>query len=87
MWPGIPSGLTGVPDVSTLPTPAAKAAALEAALLDEPAVGRLLGCCAKTVQRRRVPGRVKVGRLTRYVRAEVERWIAAGCPAQPAVTR
>lgn len=69
--------------MSTLTTPAAKAAALEAALIDEPAVGRMLGCSAKTVQRRRVPGRVKVGRLTRYVRSEVEKWVAAGCPAHP----
>lgn len=66
--------------MSTLTTPAT---APEAVLLDEPAVGRMLGCCAKTVHRRRVPGRVKVGRLTRYVRAEVEAWIAAGCPARP----
>ncbi len=69
--------------MSTLTTPAAKAAPLEAVLVNEQAVGRMLGCCAKTVERSRVPGRVKVGRLTRYVRAEVEKWIAAGCPAQP----
>ncbi len=60
-----------------------KKPAPDAALIDEPAVGRMLGCCGKTFQRRRVPGRVKVGRLTRYVRAEVEQWIVAGCPAQP----
>lgn len=49
-------------------------------LIDEAEVGRLLSVHPKTVARRRVPGRIKLGRLVRYNRAAVLAWVAAGCP-------
>ncbi|HJZ56430.1 MAG TPA: hypothetical protein VKE74_15805 [Gemmataceae bacterium] len=35
----------------------------------------------RDVEAGRVPAPVKVGRSTRWRRAEIESWIAAGCPA------
>jgi excisionase family DNA binding protein len=54
------------------------------ALLDVRAVARLLGCSERMVYRQsdagRMPAPVKLGRLTKWRRAELERWIEDGCP-------
>lgn len=54
-------------------------------LLDVKAVAAMLGCSARHVSRMadlgRMPDRIKFGALTRWRRADVEQWIADGCPA------
>lgn len=70
---------------ATVPPP------VEAALLDVKAVAALLGCSARHVYRltdaRRMPAPVRLGALIRWRRAEIESWIAAGCPATRRVTQ
>jgi len=47
-------------------------------------VAALLRCSPRTVRRLvqfgRMPGPLKVGRLARWRRSDVERWVADGCP-------
>ncbi|MHB1035740.1 MAG: helix-turn-helix transcriptional regulator [Pirellulales bacterium] len=54
-------------------------------LLDVQAVANLLGCSPRTVYRfadcGRMPRPVKLGALIRWSKADLDAWIAAGCPA------
>ena len=47
-------------------------------------VANLLSCSVRNVYRlveaERMPKPVRIGRMTRWQRAEIERWIAEGCP-------
>jgi excisionase family DNA binding protein len=53
-------------------------------LLDVSDVGHLLNCSGQHVRRLadagRMPRPVKLGALIRWNRAEIETWLAAGCP-------
>ena len=53
-------------------------------LLTVPDVARLLNCSTQHVRRLadsgRMPRPVKLGVLIRWNRAEIETWLAAGCP-------
>jgi excisionase family DNA binding protein len=55
-----------------------------AGLLDVHAVAELLNCSPRHVYRLftslRMPAPLKVGALVRWRRADIEAWIAAGCP-------
>jgi len=55
------------------------------ALLTVGEVAELLSCSRRHVARLaaagRMPGGVHVGALRRWIRAEIETWIADGCPA------
>lgn len=66
--------LTAPPDLAALP-----------ALLDVQAVAQLLDCSARHVYRLadagRMPRPVKLGALVRWRRADLDAWLAAGCPA------
>jgi excisionase family DNA binding protein len=57
----------------------------EAALIDVRAVAALLDCSTRHVYRLadadRMPAPVRIGALVRWRRAEIEEWIAAGCPS------
>jgi excisionase family DNA binding protein len=57
----------------------------EPLLIDVQAVAALLGCSTRHVHRLRdtgdMPAGVRVGRLLRWDRRQIEEWIAAGCPA------
>ncbi len=70
--------------MSTLLTAVEKRAALDAELLTYAEVAELLRVSEKSVYRNPPPGRVTIGRSVRFVAAEVRRWVAAGCPANPA---
>jgi len=64
-------------------------AAVDAELLDVGAVATLLGGCSPRHVRRladagRMPRPVRLGSLVRWRRAELEAWIAAGCPSAQA---
>ena len=54
-------------------------------MLDVNEVGRLLGCSPRHVYRMadagRMPRPVKLGRLVRWSRVVLEKWIEAGCPS------
>lgn len=54
-------------------------------LIDVGAVAKLLKCSTRTVYRLADGGRMprprKLGALVRWSRAEIERWVADGCPA------
>ncbi|MBM4041217.1 MAG: helix-turn-helix domain-containing protein [Planctomycetes bacterium] len=54
-----------------------------ALLLDVRAVAAIVGCSSRNVYRLsdggRTPRPVKIGRLVRWRRADIETWIAAGC--------
>jgi excisionase family DNA binding protein len=56
-----------------------------AALLDVRAVAALLDCSTRHVYRLsdagRMPAPVRVGALVRWRRADIDAWLAAGCPA------
>lgn len=56
-----------------------------AALLDVRAVAALLDCSARQVFRLseagQMPAPVRIGRLVRWRRAEIDSWLAAGCPS------
>jgi excisionase family DNA binding protein len=58
---------------------------VEAALIDVRAVAALLDCSSRHVYRLsdagRMPGPVRIGALVRWRRAEIEEWIAGGCPS------
>ncbi len=53
-------------------------------LVDVHAVAQMLGCGWRLVYRLvdsgAMPNKLKVGRLSRWNRAEIENWIANGCP-------
>ena len=55
-----------------------------AALISIHDVASMLGCSPRHVYRlvdtRRIPQPVKLGALLRWVKADVEQWIADGCP-------
>lgn len=57
----------------------------QAVLLDVEAVAGLLSCSTRHVYRLadagRMPRPVKLGALVRWSRAEIEAWIAEGCPS------
>jgi excisionase family DNA binding protein len=57
----------------------------EAALIDVRAVAALLGCSTRHIYRLtdagRMPTPVRLGALIRWRRAEIEEWIATGCPS------
>ena len=58
-----------------------------AELLDVKAVASLLGGCStrhviRLADAGRMPRPIKLGALIRWRRAELEAWIAAGCPGQ-----
>lgn len=62
------------------------------AILDQVALGRLLGISVREVQRRRKDGRIPRGtaigpRSVRWVRADVLAWLRAGAPPAEAVRR
>ncbi|MCI0463808.1 MAG: helix-turn-helix domain-containing protein [Gemmataceae bacterium] len=54
-----------------------------AQLLDVRAVARMLGCSTRHVHRLRDSGKMppprRLGALVRWVRAELEDWVASGC--------
>ncbi len=54
------------------------------ALIDVGAVAQLCCCSTRTVYRLadagRLPRPVKLGALVRWRRAEIDEWLAAGCP-------
>lgn len=54
-------------------------------LLAAAAVAKLLGCSQRQVYRLTaaglMPRSVRLGTMCRWRRAEIQRWIAAGCPA------
>jgi len=64
---------------TTVPPP------VEAALLDVRAVAALLDCSPRHVYRLadagRMPAALHVGALVRWRRADIDAWLAAGCPA------
>lgn len=66
-------------------------AASASLLLDVGDVARLLSCSERHVYRlsqsRRMPEPVKLGALIRWKRADVETWLAAGCPDAPNMRR
>jgi excisionase family DNA binding protein len=68
-------------DTATLTAPARDAAAL----LDVNGVAQLLNCSPRHVYRlsdsARMPRPVKIGALVRWRRADIDSWLAAGCPA------
>ncbi len=57
---------------------------IRAALLDARTVAGLLSCSRRNIYRLSdgglMPRPIKLGRLTRWRRSEVEDWIAEGCP-------
>lgn len=57
---------------------------IHVALLDVDSVARMLSCSPRHVYRLRdggrMPASVKLGGLVRWNRAEIEQWVAAGCP-------
>ena len=59
--------------------------ATPAKLIDVRAVAELLDCSPRHVYRcsesGRMPRPIKLGNLCRWSRAEIERWIADGCPS------
>ena len=57
---------------------------VNAALISIQDVATLLDCSTRHIYRlvdtRRIPQPVKLGAMLRWVKADFERWIAAGCP-------
>ena len=60
-------------------------ASADALLIDVAAVAKLLSVSTRHIHRMRdaglIPAPVKVGRSTRWRRADLDAWIAGGCPA------
>ena len=60
-------------------------ASLNSGLLDVMAMAELLDCSPRHVRRMAdsglMPRPVHIGRLFRWQRLEIEKWIAAGCPS------
>src|SRR5262245_20899631 len=83
------STLTGVSSVTTSTLPPADA--LAAALLDVQAVAQLLDCSTRHVYRLadagRMPPPVRLGALVRWRRADLDAWLADGCPVVRKVGR
>jgi len=56
----------------------------EQLLLSQSELARLLNLSSRTISRmnasRKIPKPVRVGRSVRWRRAEIKRWVAAGCP-------
>ena len=56
------------------------------ALIDVAAVSEILGVCRRTVWRlsssAQMPASLKIGRLVRWRKSEIEEWVSAGCPAR-----
>ena len=54
------------------------------ATYDSSEVARVLGVSIRHVRRmdarRAIPGRMTIGRLVRYHRDALDKWVAAGCP-------
>jgi len=54
-------------------------------LLDVQAVAVMVGCSSRNIYRLsdggRMPRPVRIGRLVRWRTADIEAWIAAGCPS------
>jgi excisionase family DNA binding protein len=65
-------------------TPACKNEQGPAALLTVESVAEMLACSTRHVRRLadggRMPAPVRLGALIRWRRADIEEWIAAGCP-------
>lgn len=63
---------------------AASLKAPTSALLNIQDVAAVLNCSVRSIYRlvdtRRIPQPVKLGALLRWVKADFEQWIAAGCP-------
>lgn len=59
--------------------------AKEEALLTKPELAEQLQISPRSLDRgvaeRRIPAPMKIGRLVRWRRVEIERWLDAGCPA------
>ncbi|MCP4640084.1 MAG: helix-turn-helix domain-containing protein [bacterium] len=57
---------------------------INAALLDVNQVSQLMNCSVRTIRRwsdtGRMPRPVRIGGLVRWARADLERWVADGCP-------
>jgi len=71
---------------SATPPAAAAAAQLETSTYTVPQIARLLQCSERHVwrlaDRGAIPGQLRIGRLVRYARSVVDRWIADGCPTR-----
>lgn len=56
-----------------------------AALLDVQSVADLLDCSPRHIfrlaERQQIPEPVRLGRMVRWRRGEIQRWIENGCPA------
>ena len=54
-------------------------------------LAEILNCSPRTVyrlsDRGRIPSQVRLGGLVRWLRPTIDRWIAEGCPARPAVRK
>jgi excisionase family DNA binding protein len=79
---GLPRDVWGENAVTTTATPDSSPSA---ALIDVRALAALLDCSTRHVFRLadagRLPAPLRLGCLVRWRRAEVEQWIADGCPA------
>lgn len=57
---------------------------VETELLDAECVSQLCGCSMRSIRRmsdaRRMPKPIRLGRLVRWRRTEIMRWIEEGCP-------
>ena len=55
-------------------------------LITAEAISQMLGVSRRQVWRLAgnglLPGRIKIGRLTRWRRCDIQEWIDAGCPKQ-----
>lgn len=73
--------------MSTSLTPPALEAAgkLECSTYTVPQIAKLLQCSERHVWRLAdadaIPGKLRIGRLVRFVRSVIDGWIADGCPA------
>ena len=60
-------------------------AGLSTGMIDVDAVAELLGCSPRHVRRMAdsgaMPRPIHLGRLVRWRKADVDQWLAAGCPA------
>lgn len=58
--------------------------ALPAVLMTIEDLAAILGCSPRHIRRlvnsNRIPRPIKLGALLRWIKADVDRWIAAGCP-------
>ena len=65
--------------------PAVSAAGPSTGMIDVDAIAELLGCSSRHVRRLAdsgaMPRPIHLGRLVRWRRADMDRWLAAGCPS------